>query len=823
MVSKDYSNIFLKNDAEAVRYKSKLLGGGNIELPPRSRNEHGKKIKQRLIKIWDAVEEEEKRRRAISMIVRNGTYLEFESAPNFDLKTKSLEFHKSGIQLLNVRKEKKSDGTTINKATVFIPKAKENYFLKKVDEYLKKETKNGNPKNKEFIESIEDIKLAVLESFWIGDKSWIPDTNKKWCEIWLNVDDYKLEETFRALLKSLNIEVKNQKLSFPERRVLFIHANKELLTSIIESSSLVAEMRRATEVATFFVDLDNKEQTDWAKDLIERININKQSNTVISILDTGINNGHILINPFLEDSDCYTYKKEWGTSDTYGHGTNMAGLSIYYDLQSALESKDNITVNHILESYKIINNKDPHEPELYGAVTQEAVSNLIINNPNRKRIICMAITSTEYGINDGSPSSWSAAIDELISGHIDGVKKLFVVSAGNTSPEEWKYYPTSNLTSVVQDPAQSWNAISVGAYTEKCEYDFATYGVMDVLAESGQLSPHSTTSLMWNDKWPIKPEIVLEGGNVIKDSSGLCDQYELSLLTTHHKPLERQFTTMWATSAATAEASYMVAELQNRYPNAWPETIRGLLIHSAEWTDAMKKQFLTSGNKTDRKRLLRICGYGVPSLDRAIKCANSCVNLIMESEIQPFYKVKSEYKTKDMNIHEIPWPKEALENLFDTPVDMKVTLSYFIQPGPGQVGWKDRYKYPSCGLRFDVNGSDTKEEFEARISKAMAEEMDITQTGNGGIQWDIGSRNRTTGSIHSDTWHGTAADLAMSNYIAVYPAAGWWKERKHLGYGEEKIRYSLIISISTPKTNIDLYTPIINKIENKIKIEVDIK
>ncbi|OPJ58141.1 hypothetical protein [Clostridium chromiireducens] len=101
----------------------------------------------------------------------------------------------------------------------------------------------------------------------------------------------------------------------------------------------------------------------------------------------------------------------------------------------------------------------------------------------------------------------------------------------------------------------------------------------------------------------------------------------------------------------------------------------------------------------------------------------------------------------------------------------------------------------------------------------MVDEIDITQSGKEGVKCDIGPKNRTTESIHSDTWHGTAANLAISNYIAVYPSVGCWKEQKHLGDGEEKIRYSLIVSISTPK----IYTPIINKIENKIKIEVNIK
>lgn len=826
MEVKHYSNIFLDKTAEAHKYTSKNQGGGNNSLPPRNRIEHGQRIQNKLRNIWKQVQDEKKDTKAISINTKLGTYLEFESTLNYRLNTKSLESIKDGIRLLNVRKETKDKETFVNKATVFIPKGKENYFLKKVNAYLDlaKNTKKGNPANKNLIDSINDIKLAVLESFWTGSKDWIPKEELAWCEVWISSDSEKAEVEFRNVLKTLNIESKKEKISFPERRVLFIKANKNLLQNLIENTDLIAEIRRATETAAFFVNLENAEQTEWVDELLKRLKVNKNNSTCISILDTGINNGHMLLKTVLNNKQCYTYKNEWGTYDHGGHGTSMAGLSVFGDLQNALESNDEIIIDHCLESYKILPPKGENNPQLYGAITTEAISNLIIDNPSKHRIICMAITAPKYETGDGSPSSWSASIDELTSGYIDGIQKLFLVSAGNINErEDWMNYPNSNITRTVQNPAQSWNAITVGAYTEKCTIDFQEYGNKEVVAKAGELSPYSSTSANWDDKWPIKPEIVLEGGNLIKDSMGCFECEDLSVLTTNYKPQQNQLTTICATSAATAQASWMAAKLQSMYPNVWPETIRALLIHSAEWTDAMKKQFLKGNNKGDYKNLLRICGYGVPNLEKAIKCANNSVNLIIQSELQPFDKIKSAYKSKDMHIHEIPWPKKVLEQLFDTQVEMKVTLSYFIEPGPGEIGWKDRYRYPSCALRFDVNGSDTKEVFMSRISKAVEEENDdIIKSGGGNVKWLLGPNNRNVGSIHSDVWKGTASALATSNLIAVYPAVGWWRERHHLGRWNHKIRYSLVVSISTPKVTTDLYTPIMNKIkiDNKVKVEI---
>ncbi|MGY4786437.1 hypothetical protein ACVNSY_00800 [Bacillus sp. OHL2] len=101
----------------------------------------------------------------------------------------------------------------------------------------------------------------------------------------------------------------------------------------------------------------------------------------------------------------------------------------------------------------------------------------------------------------------------------------------------------------------------------------------------------------------------------------------------------------------------------------------------------------------------------MPSLTRAIETAKNRVNLIIQSELQPYDKINNNYKTNEMHIHELPWPKDELLNMLDAEVEMKVTLSYFIELGPGEKGWKDKYRYASSGLRFDLNGTSDKESF----------------------------------------------------------------------------------------------------------------
>jgi hypothetical protein len=88
---------------------------------------------------------------------------------------------------------------------------------------------------------------------------------------------------------------------------------------------------------------------------------------------------------------------------------------------------------------------------------------------------------------------------------------------------------------------------------------------------------------------------------------------------------------------------------------------------------------------------------------------------------------------------------------------------------------------------------------------------------SGSDRWVIGKNLRHRGSIHTDFWQGNAVDMVNCRYLAVYPSGGWWKECPQLGYGENKIRFSLIVSLDLLEP-IDIYTSILQKIESMAPI-----
>ena len=328
----------------------------------------------------------------------------------------------------------------------------------------------------------------------------------------------------------------------------------------------------------------------------------------------------------------------------------------------------------------------------------------------------------------------------------------------------------------------------------------------------------------WGKDWPIKPEVLFEGGNAIYNGSAYDSCHATSLLTTRYQFLLEPLTTINATSAATAQASYVAAMLHKEYPELWPETIRGLIVHSAEWTPIMMSKFPNMDKKTDgRKKLVHTYGYGVASLARAKDSYNNAATMIIQDELQPFLYEGRDVKLNEMNLHSLPIPKEFLLALGDASVRLKITLSYFVEASPDSKGWQADYKYLSCGLRFDINGTtEDKNAFLSRINRASRKEDYEKPVNNpNSDRWYLGAQNRDVGSIHSDFWQGTAAELAESEFLAVYPVSGWWKTRKKQESFGKKVRYALIVSLDT-EIDADIYSAIQTEIANRVKISIKV-
>ena len=808
------THIILNEHTEILPYTSNNTGR-SIEIRSNvNREDHGKAIRD---SFRVAVEE-------AGFEDSEFIYVTFRSAYGFLLDLDKLD--KRNFRLSSIRRiDNLPDEEQVNwcyEATVCLNRNAVSEFVNKIEEYINRDTRWGNPVNNSLIANIEEIRAATVESFWQEPELPFPNPQETvWWEVWLNREpEDNLESPLQQFLQNLTevgIQISTRYLGFPESWVFLMRASVIQLGVTLLYTNRLEELRKPKETADFFTYMDIKEQAEWINDLNQRVECHIDSTISVCLLDTGVTIGNPLLSNLITQHDLDAVEPAWTRADTMNHGTPMAGLILYGDLTNALDSNERIEIFHHFESIKLIEKNHQHNPEIYGSVTQEAIARGETINPNNKRVICMAVTSDAL-IHKGRPSSWSSAIDQTLFGSVDEAndKSLFFVSSGNLSHDDRLAYPLSNEDCSIEDPAQSFNAITVGAFTLKNHIDLNQYPGSEILASTGAMSPCNTTSIGWDNEWCRKPDIVMEGGNHGIKNGNLILADSLQLLSTSRGGIGRSWLYSFGdTSAATALASKFAAELYYSYSNLWPETIRGLIVHAADWTPAMlNNRTIRQLSETERKKLIQQVGYGVPNMHRAKYSANNSLSLIAERVLKP-YKLEGSYvKTDEFHLFDLPWPSDVLQELFNTEVQFTVTLSYFIEPNPGSKRYELAASYRSHGLRFKmVDSGESVDAFKARISKQMRDETYIPE---GGEHWLINSKIRDKGTIHKDIWRGSAIDLSTRNKIAVYPVGGWWRTRKKLQRYNNSVRYSLIVTIDAPLTDIDIYTPVMNQIEIEI-------
>ena len=756
-----------------------------------------------------------------------GVYLEVKSRPNQRLKRDSLD--SSSITLLRYESGIDSGGAT-DSATLFATAKGVANLRKKVAEFETEDTLArekdgaivpGRPKNAGLVQSLAAITEAGLRALWRGPQAKFPneDGPVHW-EIWLRPEEVN---RFVEQAAAYGINIGSDRLTFPEDTVVLGQGTRDNLALAVRRLAGVRALAAPAVTADFFDSLDVQEQAAWVAELAQRTTYPSAADTgFVTLLDTGVSRAHPLIMPVLNAEDRHAAEPAWGVEDTKGHGTQLAGLALFGDLTTPLQIIQPVAIRNRLESVKLLPDAGTNPHDMLGAITRRAID--MVEVTDRRRTFTMAATTDDDTPHDGAPTSWSAEMDKLAAG-VSGdvkIKRLFLISAGNT--DNFNFGSGNYLDhcdhedNEIQSPAQAWNPLCIGAFTEKTT--LPSHEALTPVAPMGDLSPSSRTA-SWSSHWPLKPDVVLEGGNW---AAGVVPpplrHGWLSLLTTHHNYPQRSFCFSHDTSAATALAAKQITELWSDYPSLWPETIRGLYVASARWTDQMKSHLPVKPQKADFVRLFRRYGYGVPNLERARRSASNALTLIVQDVITPYGLSR---KTKrdiynEMRLFTLPWPVEELRKLGTAQVTLRVALSSFVSPNPSEASRGSRYRYASHNLRFKLNRADENEQqFIARISKT-AEPVGVQS--NEDDLWDFGSDRRDVGSLHIDQLTCRASDLARRNLLAVHPVAGWWKAKSRLRDVLPSVRFALIIEIDAHEVEAELYAEVQLHVANMATTQV---
>ncbi|WP_439625980.1 S8 family peptidase [Gemmata sp.] len=382
------------------------------------------------------------------------------------------------------------------------------------------------------------------------------------------------------------------------------------------------------------------------------------------VVDSGVVAGHPLLRDLVVDEEDFRSGEE-GPADQVGHGTHVAGIVVYGDIASLLQSDRPWEPKVRVVSAKVLrrvaggfDGEDVRPGFSAGERAESQIEDAVRRfalDPDRKcRVFNLSIGNAALCLGRGHQLPWALLLDELAR-ELDIV---VVVSAGNvgcpnvpTVPgrDEFRAAVREQLFSdehALIDPASAMTALTVGAVSRRGSFTTPDTEWGDMVASPADCpAPITRTgTLAPNGAGParaVKPELVWFGGNLSLMSNGAWhDKHpELGEPSLNHDFTSRWLTTANGTSVAAPFVTHvcsLVEERMRRLLNASPSAnlIRALAVNSARVPKAAEEWL--GGDLTEaqaNRRRLRAVGYGMPDPYRACYSDNHRAVMFAEDRV----------------------------------------------------------------------------------------------------------------------------------------------------------------------------------------------
>lgn len=530
----------------------------------------------------------------------------------------------------------------------------------------------------------------------------------------------------------------------------------------------------------------------------------------VCVIDSGIEEGHRWLEPAIDSETSRCFLPGVAPDDVadyyppQGHGTRVAGAVLYPD---SIPSAGEVDPVAWIQNARVLDaeNKLPDAltPEDY---LQQVVAHFHVA-PRFTKIF-------NHSINANVPcpkqrmTSWAAKLDQL--SHEQEV--LFIQSAGNQTRfdngdqanpglrahlDDGKQPPDHQLEASmrVANPAQSLHALTVGS-VGATTFENATSRSF----AAGEHQPSGFSRAGYGEPWSVvKPEVVEIGGDLVysKNPPRLVRfqpevAVELLNSTMHGQPAYSKDGA--GTSFAAPKVAHIAAHLQNIFPAASPLLYRALVVQSARWPG-------WSENEADKDKVLRLIGYGLPSLEQATSNSESRVTLITPDA--------EEIPSKQLHLYTIRIPEELRSAALEAKIRIDVTLAYTALPRRTRAR---RTGYLETWLDWESSKfGEPLEVFLARMQNGGAsayEEFPWTLHKRKGLG-EAEDTCRTRGTVQKDWAVFDSFNLPEEFAIAVRSHIGW----NHLP-GAGSARYCLAVSFDVMQGEVPIY----NLIQSEIQV-----
>lgn len=520
----------------------------------------------------------------------------------------------------------------------------------------------------------------------------------------------------------------------------------------------------------------------------------------VCVIDSGIQEGHRWLAPAIDAATSRCFLPDHKPDDVAdyvwprGHGTRVAGAVLYPQTVPKTGVAEPVAW---IQNARVIDKKNqlPNTlpPECY---LTDVVSHF--NGGSRKTKLF------NHSISDSKPCQsqrmckWAAKLDDL-SHRFD---VLFIQCAGNLSSQEFEDALVGGATppehlldgnALVASPGQSLHALTVGSVAHSV---FREKDWQSAARNIGEPSAFSRTG--YAPPWSaVKPEVVEFGGDRLhqipptrtsRTNAEIAP--ELLASTLHGQPAISADDV--GTSFATPKVAHLAAHLQNLFPNASPQLYRALIVHSARWP-------AWTANGANPDEVLRMIGYGIPSLEYATENAEGRVTLITPDAV--------EIASKQFHLYHIPIPDEIRSAALEGRIRIDVTLAYTASPRRTR---SRRTGYLETWLDWRaIHDGEPLDHFRERMQgrkKRIFPGLKWTvhqQTSYG----DIEETSRDKGTVQKD-WAIVEANEMPQNFAIAVRAHVGWNHKEGVGLA----RYCLAVSFET----LDLELPIYSSIETAI-------
>lgn len=491
----------------------------------------------------------------------------------------------------------------------------------------------------------------------------------------------------------------------------------------------------------------------------------KKSPIVIGVLDGGHNED----NPYLKNY-CDSEFSVSGNpvKELVEHGAQVSGVVLYGPLNkfTAADTLPEPLVS--VKSFGVLSSNST-DPELYDAI--DAIEKIVPENNNIK--VYNLSLGPRGPILDDSISRFTYSCDLLSIEH----DVLFCVAVGNDGH--------INGYERIQSPSDSVNCLAVGAYTNRS-------GAI-LRAPYSSIGPGREGSKM-------KPDVMTFGG---------CDQHPIHLIASNANSKIWSAGTSFASPIAASMAGRLIGESNNILDTL---TAKALLIHSAR------------NNGPNGSHCLEM-GHGIlpDDMEDIVSCRDKSYTLIYRGDLEPT-KYAEFLVPWDDSIKEgkanFKWTIAVLTDVDQLSSDDYTTSSVEVAFYPN----RNKYVFKN-NTGFDLDGENKKSEV-VDIVKDPYRAKYLLENG-----WDQSNfpqtdspkgQFRTESELKEDLKWDSLDTREVSKYSKnidepVFHVHALGRGNRN---GVDKVKFAMVLTVSTPKAQVDLYSNILNKYSALIPLQI---